>query len=304
MPAEDGTTSVDELVAAIRGAEVNVVNEIISAVPDLNALSSDGESALVACAAVGRQQLLNKLLEAGASPDAKCSSGLSALAAAAMNGHLPCVRQLLSAGSSVDMLCGRQKSTALMYAAQNGYRAVCEALLDAGADPQLKDAFGSSAEELARRFEETGQMQAWNFQLWARHIEKRAQAIEAQPPPPRPPYPRDLAEDVKQYARDPSLSLWTPGEWVHQKRPPSASVLKQQSRTISSTGYGVVTPAIPTERSVLPGEEIAKQAARALGPSPCLRLPRMHLTHVHACVRCMRACVSCHGMPVACFVDL
>ena len=191
--------SVEELVAAIRAEEYGAVTEIIPAVVDVNALTIDGENALVACASLGRQRLLGPLLEAGASPDAQCSSGLSALATASMNGYLPCVKQLLEAGATVDLLCGRQKATALMYAAHNGYRALCETLLDAGADPLREDAYGVSADEAAQRFEAEGRMQAWNFKLWAKNIEVRAQAIEAEPPPPPPPYPRNLAKDVDNY---------------------------------------------------------------------------------------------------------
>jgi len=147
-----------------------------------------------------------------------------------------------------------------MHAAQNGHRAVCAALLDAGADPLRPDAYGVSAEEAAHRFETTGRMQAWNFKLWAANIEVRAQAIEAEPPPPPPPFPRNLEKDVEAWHRDPSKTIWRPGEWLHQKRPAADSVLLQQrGNPFSSTGYGVVTPPVPVERSVLPAERLANQ---------------------------------------------
>mmetsp|Transcript_20467 Transcript_20467/g.55030 ORF Transcript_20467/g.55030 Transcript_20467/m.55030 type:complete len:273 (-) Transcript_20467:323-1141(-) len=147
-----------------------------------------------------------------------------------------------------------------MYAAQNGHRAVCDALLTAGADPMRPDAYGVSAEEAAHRFETTGRVQAWDFKLWARNIEVRAQAIEAEPPPSPPPYPRNLAKDVEAWHKDPSKTIWRPGEWLHQKRPAADSVLLQQrGNPFSSTGYGVVTPPVPVERSVLPAEELANQ---------------------------------------------
>lgn len=251
---------VEELIAAIRGADRQAACELLPRLPEPNALSADGESPLVACASVGLEQILAKLLAAGANPDAQCATGLSALAAASLNGHTRCVQQLLSASATVDLVCGRQKATALMYAAHNGNRSLCEMLLDAGADPQLKDAYGISAEQAAERFEGESRLQAWNFNLWARCVKARAQSIEEEPPSPEPPFPVNLAKDVERWYRDPTKTVWRPGEWLYQKRPASDSVLKQQRPLpFSSTGYGIETPSVPVERSSLPAEEFAKQ---------------------------------------------
>merc|ERR1712185_647197 len=100
---------------------------------------------------LGRADVLARLLSAGASADAACASGMSALAASSLSGHLACVRKLLEAGATVDQLCGLSQSTALIHAATQGHRAVCEALIEAGADPKLEDAYGTSAIEHAKR---------------------------------------------------------------------------------------------------------------------------------------------------------
>ena len=147
------------LVVAIRSQAGPSVSEALAAISDVNELTPDGESALVACAAVGRQDLLAKLLESGGSADAQDSSGLSALAVAALNGNVSCITALLQAGATVDLRCGRSKATALINAAQNGNRGVCALLLEAGADPHLQDAYGVSAEAAAHRFESGSRMQ-------------------------------------------------------------------------------------------------------------------------------------------------
>ena len=67
-------------------AKAATVYELMGAVEDVNVLSSEGDSALVACAAVGRLDVLSKLLTAGANPDATSNSGMSALAASSMSG--------------------------------------------------------------------------------------------------------------------------------------------------------------------------------------------------------------------------
>mgnify|MGYP002631817833 CR=1 FL=1 len=155
----DVPSSMQTLIDAIRGGAASAVIEALSAVPDLNVLTEEGENAAVACAAVGRHELLARLLNSGASADSQDSTGLSALAVASLNGHCACVQALLQAGATVDLRCGMSESTALMNAAQNGFRSICEALLEAGADPHLQDAYGVSSEEAAHRLESQSRLQ-------------------------------------------------------------------------------------------------------------------------------------------------
>ena len=199
-----------DLVELIRaGTAEEVEHALADAEP--NVLMGDGESPLVAACEVGRLGLVRTLLKAGASADAQSSSGLSALGTAAMVGHLEVVRALLAAGATVDLLIGRQRSTALSYAAQEGHRAVCHALLDAGADARLPDAYGMTPVEYAERAEDQGRHDALALSRWSDRLEERASAIDAEPAPSRPPFPRDLKAGVVDVRADPSVQLWQPG---------------------------------------------------------------------------------------------
>lgn len=235
-----GLPVMDHLVVAIRSAKAATVYELMGAVEDVNVLSSEGDSALVACAAVGRLDVLSKLLTAGANPDATSNSGMSALAASSMSGHLPCVKRLLDAGAQVDVLCGQSDSTALISAAQEGHRAVCELLLEHGANPKRTDAYGNSALGYAQARELDSTRQMAEFERWARIVEARAQAIEAEPTPPRPPFAYKLKDELQRChtSKTPSADIWRPGGWIHQKRPPSEAVVRQgRGRPFNPTGY-------------------------------------------------------------------
>ena len=171
LQAEMGGTVLDHsqeaLCDAARAGSTSDFVAALAASADPSALTVGGESPVVACASVGRLDLLNKLLSAGASADASSSSGLSALAAAAAVGHLACVEALLAAGAEVDAPCGRSRSTPLSYAAQEAHRAVCVALLEAGADATAKDAYGTTPIEYAERHEGARRGDATEFERCA-----------------------------------------------------------------------------------------------------------------------------------------
>eukprot|EP00962_Isochrysis_galbana_P022904 scaffold6866_cov118-Isochrysis_galbana.AAC.2 len=153
-----------DLVGLVRGATAEEVVEALASWPGgVNGLSVDGESPVVACAEVGRVALLKSLLAANASPDAACTSGLSVLAAAAMTGNLECVQLLLEAGAAPDEPCGALQVTPLSYAAQEGYRGVAEALIDAGADATRPDFFGATPIAYATRRAEENRVRNFNF---------------------------------------------------------------------------------------------------------------------------------------------
>lgn len=254
---------MDSLVQSIRTAKLDTVIELIGKVEDANALSSEGDSALVTCAAVGRLDVLTRLLTAGASPNTPCTSGMSALAAASLSGHLSIVRKLVEAGAQVDLQCGLSKSTALTHAATAGHRSVCEALLEAGADPHLQDAYGRSAIAHAEARDIEGTRQYADWSRWAKQIESRAAAIEAEPVPLRPPFAHNLKEGLAEcHAQKQSTSaIWRSGAWLHQKRNPSQAVtIMSRDRPFSSTGYlqpGVLQSTEPFERHRQDGEPTA-----------------------------------------------
>jgi hypothetical protein len=253
------TTTQEELVNVIRTGAFADAAALIETT-DLAGLTASGETALVACASAGRGELLTKLLNAGAPPDVQTVSGLTPLSAAATNGHLACVTKLADGGASLDLQAGTMQATALILAARNGHRAVCEALLERGADTTLADIYGDTAEDAAHRFETECRLYSHDFKQWQELVEERAAVIRAEPPPPPPPFPLNPTEDLTRFYRstDPTKMLWRPGAWVHMKRPAAGPTVRQERpRPFEATGYGVEPPQVPTEHSVFPAERYA-----------------------------------------------
>ena len=253
------TVSAEELIAKIRSSPAAAIIDLIPSA-DVAGLTEGGDSPLVTAASADRAEVVGKLLQAGAPADAQTSTGLSALAAAAMDGHVNCVNKLIAAGATIDMQGGRERATALILAARGGHRAVCERLLEAGADVTLTNAYGETAEMAAQRYEVDGRLYAFDYKLWEGEISKRAAAIDAEPPKPPPLFPLDPVADLTRWYRssDPTKMLWRPGAWVHMKRPAAGPVMVQERpRAFDATGYGVTAPAIPAENSSYPAEGYA-----------------------------------------------
>ena len=82
--------------------------------------------------------LVTRLLDAGADPNAAHLSGESPLMAAARTGREPVVRALLAHGADVNAAETAHDQTALMWAAANRHPEVVQALIEAGADLQVR----------------------------------------------------------------------------------------------------------------------------------------------------------------------
>ena len=208
----------------------------------LNACDAKGEHPLVTAAVHGRIEVMSKLLAEGVSADVQNAAGLSPLMAACQNGHLAVVTFLLRANATVDLTGGPSCCTALMWAARGGFRACCEALIEAGANPGLEDAYGETAASAAHRYETEAKLTCCDFEDWFGSMLRRAAAIEAEPAPQRPMYPQRGDVDIEAYHRSTETGkmLWRPGEWMYQKRPAGGPVLHvSRPRPYSSTGYRV-----------------------------------------------------------------
>ena len=172
----------DLRTAIIRDSDLQV-RELLQKGVDPNSRDHSGFPALVQATQLESWRALNELLgRKNIRLDEKNSVGESALMLACIKGHLALVQKLLDRGASinhpgwaplhyaasantkhsdaiVELLLERyayvdaespNKTTPLMLAAQYGSQAMVDALLDAGADVQLRNQQGLSAVDFAQ----------------------------------------------------------------------------------------------------------------------------------------------------------
>ncbi|MGW7055911.1 HEAT repeat domain-containing protein [Streptomyces sp. NPDC054887] len=114
-----------------------VVRLLRSGVP-AESTDDEGATALYRASLQNRPGMVRLLLAAGADPDRACGphSGDLPLCAAAVGGHTEVVEALLSAGATPD-LREELDFTAMAWAVRQGHADTVEALLEYGADPDL-----------------------------------------------------------------------------------------------------------------------------------------------------------------------
>lgn len=96
----------------------------------------------------GHDEVVRFLLDKGADANARRDDGAAVLHVAACGDRAEIVRLLAGAGAALDAL--HQGWTPLIFAAQGGHLAATLALVEAGADRDIKTPKGNSAETLAR----------------------------------------------------------------------------------------------------------------------------------------------------------
>ncbi len=136
-----------ELLAAAQAGDADTVRRLLAAGAHANEPDEAGQTALHLAAQGGHLEAVHALLEAGADANARDANAWTPLFKAAYNheldcGYAPVVKALVEAGAEVDarIFYGL---TPLMLAAGAGEAAVCEVLLNAGAD--VKAANGQGA---------------------------------------------------------------------------------------------------------------------------------------------------------------
>lgn len=101
---------------------------------------------LIVASTNGFTEIATHLIETGADVNATSKQGITPLIGAAMNGHADLVALLATKNANLDQLSEMQyKENALHLAARNGYTAVIEALLKAGADVNALEGTHSTA---------------------------------------------------------------------------------------------------------------------------------------------------------------
>lgn len=135
LDAVDDDDGSSPLLVAASSGHLWVVNKLLDAGANLEAVNHRGETPLLGAAAGGHLEVVDKLLDAGASVDASNGSGDTALIAAAMNAHLGVVRTLLQKGADPDAV-NESGDSALMLAEAFGHADVAEALREVTESPQ------------------------------------------------------------------------------------------------------------------------------------------------------------------------
>jgi cytohesin len=141
--ARDGSTA---LLWAVYNSDADMVQALVAAGARVDAPNHFGVTPLLQASRTGDAAMIGALLRAGADVSLAHPDGEAPLMAAARTGRLDAVRMLLEGSANVNAADTYQEQTALMRAASEGHAAVVEALLQAGANPNLKARVNTIAE--------------------------------------------------------------------------------------------------------------------------------------------------------------
>ncbi len=133
--ANDGSTAL--LWAAFK-SNAEMTKALLAAGATVDVANHYGVTPLLQASRNGDVEVMRALLDAGAQPTRWHAEGETPLMAAARTGRVDAVQLLISHGSFVNAADPFQEETALMWASAEGHLEVVNALLAAGADPNLK----------------------------------------------------------------------------------------------------------------------------------------------------------------------
>ena len=165
----------EEIVDAAQEGRFDVVSAMLRAGADANFARPDGLTTLFVAVQFGSQETVTELLDAGADPNRSAYDGVTPLILASAMGRTEIVRQLIEAKADLNareggfggVLVLRSKpgsaeqdfehfrspqQTALFPAIMHSHDEIVTLLLEAGADPTLKDKQGRSAVVMAELF--------------------------------------------------------------------------------------------------------------------------------------------------------
>ncbi len=155
---KQGRTPVMAASACDGGAET--VGLLLAKGADVNAVSADGQTAMMEAAFAGGPRVMRVLLEAGAKADVMDGGGFTALMGAVGWDDAALARMLLAKGAKVNAasaFAGKvvhgdiqlKRLTALMMAVPFGSRELVKVLLDAGAEVNARDGRGMTPLQFA-----------------------------------------------------------------------------------------------------------------------------------------------------------
>jgi uncharacterized protein len=143
------------LIRAVKANDLALARELIAPGADVNARDEIRDSAFLYAGAEGLNEILRLTLEHGADVASTNRFGGTALIPASEHGHVETVRILIEAGVPVnhvnDLGWTALQEAILLGDGGPSQQAVVDLLLDAGADPDIRDRQGHTALENAER---------------------------------------------------------------------------------------------------------------------------------------------------------
>ncbi|KAM3718098.1 Kinase D-interacting substrate of [Dirofilaria immitis] len=132
------------LIVAARTGQTDIVQDFVSDF-DLEDTDADGWTALLDAAYMGHEEIVKILLKAGAAVDYADVLGWSPLMWAVYKNHYACAQLLIEFKAHVNLIDEEDSLTPLIVAAGRGYVNFVELLINAGAEVNACDKFGSTA---------------------------------------------------------------------------------------------------------------------------------------------------------------
>jgi ankyrin repeat protein len=146
--AEKNTPLILAAPQSLFGKERKIVEALVKARAQVDAVNKDGMTALMAAASSGRDGMVRLLIENEAKVDARDNDGWTALMYASSGGHWSAAKELIEAKADVDAT-EKKGWSPLMMALYNGRGSVSERLIKAGAKMPAKAPNGLNAILLA-----------------------------------------------------------------------------------------------------------------------------------------------------------
>ena len=125
------------------------VKSLVEAGADVNAINSGGYSPLLSAMAGGQTEIVQILIDHGADPDVTTRDGQTALMLAAQSSHRELTESILSRNPDLEIADSYGRTALLLTARESGNAEIAELLIDAGANMNARDRFGSTPLELA-----------------------------------------------------------------------------------------------------------------------------------------------------------
>jgi hypothetical protein len=132
LPVGGDPQAYSVLGCAASNNTLDMIDYLVGLKADVNTLSADGSTPLMAAANDGHPQAIERLLDNGANIDLKDKEGQTALMVACVAGRLDCVRTLVDRKADIDMTDPRGE-TALTLAGDGGEVDIVELLKNKGA---------------------------------------------------------------------------------------------------------------------------------------------------------------------------